>query len=433
MQCSRRVFVAVAVAAQLSLPAQAEEGHAHGEGVADAMPRLSLVLDAQYVRDNQGGDGHEIIEAAAGILHGAHFHQDEHGREDGFGLGASELALEADLRSQLKARVSLALTGNEIKLEEAWVQTQGLPSGLSVKAGRFLSGIGYLNGQHPHEQDFANGNLVYSALLGPHGVLDTGMQLTWQAPVPFFLLVGAEALQGHEQERFGALVAAAEADAIVLSGAGLADKKEGSRTGTLFLKAAPYLGEQHSLQFGLSWARAGQFQQVLDEDDVVVDDQFAQEGRQTLWGLDMVYERDADGADGAGDLELVAEYLWLEKDMKVTGADAGAGVAAGDRVTGRQDGAYVQALYGVAPRWQVGLRHEVVGLQNELKEGAARLSLKDSQRTSLVLSYRPNAASRLRLQLSSADIHDEDGEKTRLEQVSLGYTVTLGSHEGHAH
>lgn len=433
MQCSRRVFVAVAVAAQLSLPAQAEEGHAHGEGVADAMPRLSLVLDAQYVRDNQGGDGHEIIEAAAGILHGAHFHQDEHGREDGFGLGASELALEADLRSQLKARVSLALTGNEIKLEEAWVQTQGLPSGLSVKAGRFLSGIGYLNGQHPHEQDFTNGNLVYSALLGPHGVLDTGMQLTWQAPVPFFLLVGAEALQGHEQERFGALLAAAEADAIVLSGAGLADPREGPRTGTIFLKAAPYLGEQHSLQLGMSWARAGQFQQVLDEDELVTNDQLALEGRQTLWGLDMVYEHDAGGADGAGDLELVAEYLWLEKDMRVTGADAGAGVVAGDRVSGQQDGVYVQAMYGVAPRWQVGLRHEVLGVNNTLTTAGQSASLPDSQRASVMVAYRPNAAMRLRLQLSSADLRDESGGRTRLRQVQIGYTVTLGSHQGHAH
>lgn len=397
------------------------------------MPRLSLVLDAQYARDNQGGDGHEIIEEAAGILHGVHFHEDDHGQENGLGLSAAELAVEAGLSSQLAARLSLELTVDTIELEEAWVQTQGLPSGLSVKAGRFLSGIGYLNSQHPHEQDFANGNLVYTALVGPHGLLDTGVQLTWQAPVPFFLQVGAEALQGHGQERFGTLLEAEEADAVVLSGAGLADKKDGPRTGTFFLKAAPYLGEQHSLQFGLSWARAGQFQQVLDEDEVAADDQFGLEGRQTLWGLDMVYEHDAEGREGAGDLELVAEYLRLEKDMTVTGADAGADVVAGDRVSGRQDGVYVQAMVGMAPRWQVGLRHEVVGLQNELKEGGAHLSLDDSQRTSLVLSYRPNAASRLRLQLSSAGIRDEDGAKTRLEQVSLGYTVTLGSHEGHVH
>jgi hypothetical protein len=93
-------------------------------------------------------------------------------------------------------------------------------------------------------------------------------------------------------------------------------------TGTLFLKAAPYLGEQHSLQLGLSWAQAGQFQQVLDEDEVAADDQYAAEGHQTLWGLDGLRYVTPMALTGAGDLELVAEYLWLEKDMKVTGADA---------------------------------------------------------------------------------------------------------------
>ena len=236
MQRSSLVSAAAVLAAQLSLPAQAGEGHAHGEGAADGMPRLSLVLDTQYARDNQGGEAHEIIEEAAGILHGEHFHEDDHGQENGFGLGASELALEADLPSQLKARVSLALNVDEIELEEAWVQTQGLPSGLSVKAGRFLSGIGYLNGQHPHEQDFANGNLVYTALLGPHGVLDTGVQLTWQAPVPFFLMVGAEALQGHEQERFGTLVEAEEADAALEAAGGRVFRRHRSELAQAWLE-----------------------------------------------------------------------------------------------------------------------------------------------------------------------------------------------------
>jgi hypothetical protein len=74
---------------------------------------------------------------------------------------------------------------------------------------------------------------------------------------------------------------------------------------------------------------------------------------------------------------------------------------------------YVQALYGVAPRWQVGLRHEVVGLKNELMEGLSISRYGDSQRTSLVLSYRPNAAYPLRLQLSLPTFTMKHGDKTR--------------------
>lgn len=426
----------VALAAILALPDSARaaeaDGHPHESG-AQPQLALSLVLDPRYTHDNQDGEGGELVEEAAGILHGTHFREEAHGAESGFSLGASELAVEAELPSLLTARVSVGLLADEIRLEDAWVQTQGLPAGLAVRAGRFLSGIGYLNSQHLHEQDFVGGNLVYGALLGDHGVFDTGVQLTWQAPVPFYLQFGVEALQGHEQERFGTLINAGDADGVVLSGAGLSEKRQGPRSGAFFVKAAPYLGEAHSLQIGASWAGARQFQQVIDEDDTVLDDQFALEGKQTLLGLDAVYERNGDGKDGAGGLTLAAEYLWLEKDMKVRGADAGAPVLSGDVVKGRQDGVYVQALYGVAPRWQLGLRHEVTGLQNELDEGDEALTFDESARTSMLVVFRPNAGSRLRLQLSSADIHDEEGEKTRLEQLTLGYTVVFGSHRGHAH
>ncbi len=374
-----------------------------------------------------------MIEDAAGILHGVHFHEDEHDVASGLGLGATEVALEADLPSMFTARLSLALTEDDVHLEEAWIQTQELPHGLAVKAGRFLSSMGYLNGQHPHEQDFAGGNLVYDALLGPHGMLDSGVQASWQVPVPFFLSVGVEALQGREQERFGALVAQEDADAVVVSGAGLSDEKSGPRSGVFYLKAAPYLGEKQSLQWGASWLQARQFQQVIDEDESLMDDQFALQGRQALWGLDVAYAYDAEGQNGTGDVEVVTEYLHLKKDMRVTGADASAAVAVGNKVTGRQDGLYVQVVYGVAPRWQAGIRHEVIGMKNALREGGMTHSMADSHRTSVMMAYRPNAMSRLRVQWSSADIHDEAGDKTRLQQLSLGLTVALGGHAGHAH
>ena len=46
------------------------------------------------------------------------------------------------------------------------MQTTALGNGLSVKAGRFLSGVGYLNAQHAHTWDFVDAPLAYQALLG---------------------------------------------------------------------------------------------------------------------------------------------------------------------------------------------------------------------------------------------------------------------------
>src|SRR2546430_8949286 len=59
------------------------------------------------------------------------------------------------------------------------VQTCALP--ISVKAGRFFSGIGYLNPQHAHTWDFVDNPLAYQAMLGTQ-FGDDGVQLTWLAP-----------------------------------------------------------------------------------------------------------------------------------------------------------------------------------------------------------------------------------------------------------
>jgi hypothetical protein len=50
-----------------------------------------------------------------------------------------------------------------------------------MRGGKFLSGIGYLNSQHPHTWDFVDQNLAYGTLLGDHGLMDTGLQLGWTA------------------------------------------------------------------------------------------------------------------------------------------------------------------------------------------------------------------------------------------------------------
>ena len=425
-------FVFVVLAAVTPF-AYGEEGYVHQAGDGSGVPVFELVLDGFFYHDNQHGGGAELIEEAAGILHGVHGHEHEHGASNGLNLGESEIALTADLPGQLKGRLSLALSTEAVELEEAWLQTQALPGGLALKAGRFLSDIGYLNGQHPHQQEFAGGNLVYGALLGAHGLIDAGVQLTWEAPVPFYLQLGVETLQGHEQERFGALIEAEDADDIVLSGAGLSLPRSGPRSGTFFLKEEPYLGKRHSLQAGVSYAHARQYQQVINEDAAIVDDQFALEGRQQLSGLELVYEYDADGEQGKGDWKLAAEYLQLKKAMRVTGADTTAPVQIGDTVNGTQDGLYVQGMYGIAPRLQLGLRYEVSGMLNELDEAGSIRTFDASVRTSLAVTFRPNPATRLRLQLSSASVSDEAGVKTQLNAFVLGYTGMFGGHEGHAH
>ncbi|HSG65634.1 MAG TPA: porin, partial [Gammaproteobacteria bacterium] len=145
-------------------------------------PQLSVILDGGYYRDEVGGEAYTFLGEAAQPSHPGH-DEDAHGHEaaisNGFNLRTAELAFSAAVDPYFDATVYLALeAGGEIEIEEAWFATRGLPSGLRLKAGKFLSDIGYLNNKHPHRWDFADQNLAYENLLGGHGLQDTGLQLT---------------------------------------------------------------------------------------------------------------------------------------------------------------------------------------------------------------------------------------------------------------
>ena len=107
-------------------------------------------------------------------------------------LGESELAISANIDPHFRGTLLAALSpANEVSVEEANIQTLGLGAGLNIKAGRFLSGIGYANEQHPHAWDFSNASLPHQAFFGAQLGYD-GMQIKWLAPTDMFLEFGLE-------------------------------------------------------------------------------------------------------------------------------------------------------------------------------------------------------------------------------------------------
>lgn len=411
-------------------------------------PSISLILDGNYVHDNKKGKANDYLEEMAGISHTVHdAHAHELGLEQGFNLGESELVMSAIVDPYFDGKLTLAIDEQgTTELEEAWLQTRLLPAGLKIKMGKFLSDLGYLNSQHAHTWDFTNQNLAYTALLGEHGLKDTGIQLTWLAPTPFYTLLGVEALQGKDQERFGALVddelSHNTLDENNMLGT-LREHKAGPRMNTLFAKFAPDLGSNHALQWGFSYAQAHQYQQLLNEDEVAQNgDELALDGKQTLMATDIVYKWDSAGEQGQGDVKLIAEYLKLKKDMTVVASGVGMDtdgdtvldtfpLAIGSHVTGSQDGYTLQASYGIAPRWQLAIRHDATGNINKLNEAGNQISLKKSSRNSLAVSFYASEFSRLRLQASQADLADEMGKVEKVNQIFLQYTHSLGPHGAH--
>jgi hypothetical protein len=412
-------------------------------------PAISVIVDGAWYWDNVGGEAFEIIEEADGFSMGhGHSHGGghdhggghSHGELDrGFNLREVEVAFSATVDPYFDAFVMLIFDEDEVEVEEAYLTTRGLPHGLQMKFGKFLSDIGYINKQHPHSWDFADRPLVNELLFGDHGLQETGVQLTWLAPTTQYLRVGVEALQG-ETEGVANYIGAEEeiegTDRIL-------DDKSGPRLFTGFAKFSPDLGFNHALQLGASYGYSNTFQQTIEHSTRFED----RDGSARFWGLDAVYKYTPAGSvGGQGAFKLQGEYFhrWRDLDRRdVYFACHPAGIDCDDpdvewrpgdvrneeSFNEKQDGYYVQALYGLMPRWNAGARVEQVGLTNRTGRGDGE-DWDDSRRYSAVLSFMPTEFSRLRLQYSRGDIA-VDGEREKFNQVFLQFQMSLGVHGAH--
>ncbi len=388
-------------------------------------PQISVVLDGGYYHDDGNGNGNVLVtEAAQPSLggHGEAEHDHAHGADisNGFNLRETEIAFTAAVDPYFDAAVYLALeSGGEVEIEEAWFATRNLPAGLRLKAGKFLSDIGYLNNQHPHVWDFVDQNLAYQNLLGGHGLQDTGLQLTWLPDLPIYTVFGAELLQG-DQDRLTAFVGEEDERRAL----GLSDQKDGPRVYSLFAKVSPELGYEHALRLGASYISGRQHQEIHEAPLF----ETGLEGDAELWGIDVVYKYDNASAYGYRDFNLQAEYLRSTKDLFVRGGNPAEIGNARELTT---DGMYIQGIYGLAPRWQFGFRYDTLGRTNEIT-GDIRESLGSSDRWTSVLTWTPTEFSRLRLQYSKSDILTIDGGREKFDTLWLQWILSMGTHGAHS-
>ncbi len=413
-------------------------------------PQISVILDGNYYHDDVDGEGTELLGMADGINHvhgGGHDHDHGHshgGAEQGFNLSSAEIVLSASVDNYFDANTQIVVDSDgNVELEEAWFQTRSLPYGLKIKGGKFLSDIGYVNNQHPHNWDFTDQNLAYLSLLGDHGLLDTGVQVTWLPDWDHYTLFGVEVFQG-DQEKLGAEVEIDDVLAHELEeegmDLGLADREDGPRLFTAFAKYSPDLGYDHALQVGVWGAWADQHQELHgelaheheehEEHEEEHTPLHALDGDAWMWGLDFVYKYDATGAYGQGDFKLQGEYIWQRKDLDLTFHEEAPLLVGAERKF-TQDAFYLQGLYGFAPRWQAGLRYDVTSLTSKLESGGSTLREWDeSDRWTAALTWRPTEYSAMRLQYAIADI-TVDGESNDFDYVYLQYLMSLGSHGAH--
>ncbi|MFC5496845.1 hypothetical protein ACFPOE_04800 [Caenimonas terrae] len=358
---------------------------APGGGANAFNPALSLILSGTYGRTTRDPASYSVtgfpLPAGADIA-----------PSRGFSLAESELGLSASIDPWLRGQASLSFhPDNTVSVEEAFVQTTSLGQGLSLKAGRFLSGIGYLNEQHSHTWDFADAPLAYQVFLGTQ-FADDGLQLRWLAPTDLFLEAGAEVGRGRGFP-------------------GSDSSRNGAGAGALFAHAGGDVGDSHSWRAGLSLLQARPANQTLLTTGAFGGTATGvYSGRARVLVADGVWKWAPNGNATRTNLKLQGEYLRSTRD---------------DRAA--QSGWYLQAAYQFMPRWRAGVRTERLDSASvpdpDLLAAAVYLPRKDS----LMLEFNPSEFSRLRLQLA----RDRSRAGLPDNQLLLQYQMSLGAHGAH--
>ncbi len=371
-------------------------------------PDISLILDGRY----SAYDNDTEYELPGFMLGG------EAGRgEEGFHLGHNELAVSANVDDMYYGKMTAVLHDHEgeteVELEEAYIETLALGNGLAVKGGRFFSGIGYLNDQHPHAWDFADAPLVYRGLFGDQ-LRDDGLQVSWVAPTDLYFRLGGEITRG---ERFPA------------GGAG----NDGAGASALFAKLGGDVGASHAWQLGLSHWQA-EIEGRTSGGHVHgggVAEVPTYSGDSTVSGIDFVWKWAPNGNAIERNLKLQAEYFVRDEEGTVV-MDDGSASPETTRYDGTQSGWYAQAVYQFMPRWRVGLRYDQLDSDNEGadEEVLGEAGLDDEghtpTRSTVMLDYSYSEYSRLRLQYAKDDSY-EDSDNI----LTVQYVMSLGPHGAH--
>ncbi len=349
-------------------------------------PGIAAVLNGMFTAaQHDTGEGERIsgFSAGADIAHPVR----------GFSLGESEVSFAANIDPFMAGFLDFSIDNqNQIGLEEAYIRTTALPGGFTLKAGRFLSGIGYLNERHAHDWNFSDAPLPYRAFLN-NQMGDDGVQVRWIAPTDQFLEFGAEAFRGASYPASGG------------ANNGVGAYSAFVHTGADFNASSSYLA-------GLSYLHTRALDRVDGDGGVF-------SGDTDLGIATLVYKWAPNGNPLVNNLVVAAEYFYGRDSGAFNGVDFDQTHA----------GWYLQGVYQFMPQWSLGAR--VSGLQSG-DPGAllAGTDLNDFGHDPLdltaLLEYDTSEFGRLRLQYS----HDQASSQSN-DILTLQYTVIYGPHGAH--
>jgi len=338
-------------------------------------------------------------------------------------LGESELAVTANIDHNFRGTGIFTLTPEDtVAVEEAFIQTLALPQGFTLKAGRFFSGVGYLNEIHAHAWDFTDTPLANKVFLG-NQLGEDGVQLRWVAPTETYLDVGLELGRGRQ---FPAAPAGGRS-------------KNGFGSANFFAHTGGDIGASTAWQLGFSRLSTSPQDRTYDDLDsagVTITNSFS--GKSRLWALSGVLKWAPNGNPFYNNFKLQGEYFRRNEEgtLAYDALAASLGTQTG-RLSTRQSGWYLQSVYQFMPQWRVGYRYD------RLDAGNMRIGLVDSgalaaadfpilarynpTRNTLMTDWSPSEFSRIRLQYA----RDRSRMGIADNQVFVQYIMSLGAHGAH--
>ena len=377
-------------------------------------PAISLILGGTYARLSQDPARYRIqgfLPTGGEVGPGAR----------NFNLGESELTLSTSIDTRFMGQMSIALDqDNAVSVEEAFVRTTGLGYGVNVMAGRFLSGVGYLNSQHAHTWDFVDAPLAYQAFFGSQSRND-GVQLKWLAPTETFVELGIETGRGA-------------------SFPGTGRNKNGLVSSAAFARIGGDIGDSASWRAGLSWMRDRPVHRPYEDVDstgTTIANTFS--GTSTTWIADAVFKWAPNGNATQQNLKLQAEYIRRRETGTLTyDASAQSQAPIDSAYRSSQAGLYVQGVYQFMPQWRVGVRYDRLGSGTPsiaaIDDGSlsatdfSRLLSFNPTRQTAMIDWAPSEFSRLRVQAA----RDRSRPGVTDNQLFIQYIMSLGVHGAHA-
>ncbi|BAZ93286.1 uncharacterized protein FOKN1_0884 [Thiohalobacter thiocyanaticus] len=379
-------------------PARAPAGQHRRVYSNEFNPSIGVILNGRWSGFSESGS--EIAGFGVG-------EEGERGRE-GLAVDESELNVAANVDDKFYGAMTAAIVREEgedkVELEEAYVQTlggAGLPTGLSLKAGRAFWTLGYLNEHHTHEDDFADRPLPSRVFLN-NAFNDDGVEFSYVLPTALYSEIGGGVFRGDDLP-FGDSTGS------------------GPEAWSLYGRLGGDIGYNQSWRVGAYVLSGEAADRVTNEGDVG----FA--GDTDLYVADLRYTWAPTGNARQRELTLQGEYFRRSEDGSYRDATAGTGnVAVDDAV----NGGYVQAVYKFRPQWRIGARYSLLqapdvpaGLVGSALDGGGH----DPEAYALMLDWTNSEFSRVRLQYN----REELSEGLRDDQFIVQYIMSLGAHGAH--